>query len=189
MAIIPDSEPSHLTPGTTVKFRRVLADYPAPVWALTYHFRQGTVAVSAAGATDGSAHLVTVPPADTAQFAAGTIYWQATVTDDLDTYLVGRGQITAHDNLTAFANGDDYDGRTQAERDLAAVRGAIRALLDGGAVQEYAIGNRSLRRYDLTQLRELEQQLSAQVRGEQNAARMRAGGALFGEINYRIDKP
>jgi len=68
-----------------------------------------------------------------------------------------------------------FDGRTQAEQDLAAVQASIRALINGGAVKQYSIGNRSLTKYDLKDLIMLESQLKAQVKREQ-AAQLAANG-------------
>jgi hypothetical protein len=41
---------------------------------------------------------------------------------------------------------DGYDGRSQAEKDLAAINAEISARATGGFVAEYAIGDRSLKR-------------------------------------------
>ena len=59
--------------------------------------------------------------------------------------------------------------RTQAQKDLEAVQTAIRTLLAGGAVQEYRIGNRNLKRYDLADLIQLEGRLKAEVKREEQA--------------------
>ena len=51
---------------------------------------------------------------------------------------------------------------------LANVRTAINNLLTGGAVQSYSINGRSLQRYSLKELRDLEQQLQARKAAESN---------------------
>ena len=45
---------------------------------------------------------------------------------------------------------------SQAKKDLRLFKTAIRTLIAGGAVQEYKIGNRNLKRYDLPDLIQLE---------------------------------
>ena len=49
------------------------------------------------------------------------------------------------------------------------MQAAIRALIAGGAVQEYKIGNRNLKRYDLPDLIQLEGRLKAEVKREDQA--------------------
>ena len=56
-----------------------------------------------------------------------------------------------------------YDGRTQTEQDLEAVNAAIRAVISGGAVQEYTIGNRHLRKMSMADLLQLQGLLNARV--------------------------
>ena len=61
------------------------------------------------------------------------------------------------------------DGRSQAQKDLDAVQAAIRTIVAGGVVRQYTIGNRSLSKYDLTDLLALETKLKADVNREQKA--------------------
>jgi hypothetical protein len=68
-----------------------------------------------------------------------------------------------------------FDGRSQAEIDLDAVKAAIRAIVSGGVVQEYRIGTRNLKKYDLVDLIQLESKLKAEVKREQ-AASLQAQG-------------
>lgn len=60
---------------------------------------------------------------------------------------------------------------TTAER-LAEIQAAISAILTGG--QEYTIGSRKLRRADLAQLQELEQQLQSELASETYSTRVYA---------------
>ena len=68
-----------------------------------------------------------------------------------------------------------FDGRSQSQKDLDACQAAIRSLMSGGAVQEYRIGTRSLKRYDLAELLALESRLKAQVARESKAAMIANG--------------
>jgi hypothetical protein len=61
------------------------------------------------------------------------------------------------------------------QQDLAAVQAAIRAMVSGGAVAEYTIGTRRLKKMELTDLLQLEGKLKAEVKREQAAALMANG--------------
>lgn len=56
-----------------------------------------------------------------------------------------------------------------------AVQAAIRAIVSGGVVQEYKIGTRSLKKYEMADLIALEGKLKAEVKREQ-AAQLAANG-------------
>lgn len=100
---------------------------------------------------------------------AGTYYFQAFVKDfALNRYLVGSGQIQVGANLEAIAS--PFDGSTEAQKMLKAVEAAIKARLEGGAVDSYEIRGRNLRRTPLPQLIELRSQLRIEVAREQSAA-------------------
>ena len=50
-----------------------------------------------------------------------------------------------------------------------AVQAAIRTIVAGGVAKEYTIGNRSLKKYDMADLLQLESKLKAEVKREQMA--------------------
>lgn len=191
MAEIPLDEPVSFTAGDTVSWRKLLADYPATDgWVLSYAFRAPAGAgLDVTAAADGAGFLVTLTAWQTAAFAAGVLYWQARVTRSMEVHSVDTGQCVVQPSLSATATTAAFDGRTPLQKDLDAVRSAIRALLTGGAVQEYSIGNRSLRRYSLQELQTLESHLVQQVAREQGAARLSAGGPFFKSLNYRLERP
>lgn len=104
-------------------------------------------------------------------------YWQAVATaiaGGAKTTL-GSGSLTIEPSLAYVGTPGAYDGRSQAELDLAAVQLAIRTLLAGGSTKEYKIGNRSLKRYDLAELLQLEAKLKADVARELKAEKMANG--------------
>ena len=67
-----------------------------------------------------------------------------------------------------------FDGRSEAEVELAEVRAAIRGLITGGVAQ-YTIGTRTATKLDLPKLMERESNLKAIVARERAAARLAAG--------------
>lgn len=109
--------------------------------------------------------------------AATSYAWQAVaeaVSGGALTTL-GTGSITLLPSLAYQGQPAAFDGRTQARRDLDAVQAAIRARVNGGAVDEYTIGNRRLKRMDIKDLLMLESKLKAEVARER-AAEMIANG-------------
>lgn len=148
--------------------------------SLTYYFRLNTAGegVTATGVAYSDGWKITIPAATSAGMDAGTgWYFQAVLTaisgGAVSEY--SRGQIEVQASLAYAGSPAAFDGRTQAQKDLDAVQAAIRSLMTGGATQEYRIGNRSLKRYDLADLLALESQLKATVVRE-NKAKIIASG-------------
>ena len=185
MAEIPFNEPVFFTAGDTVQWRKQLTDYPVSEgWELVYSFRgQGPgQGFETAPDTDSGDHLVTLNPATTAPLKAGPVYYVAKVTLGDAVYTVSRGQIEVKADLTALSVDAHYDARSQTEKDLAAVEGAIRTQINGGIVQEYSIGNRSLRRYSLAELQELKKDLRAQINQKQQQQNLADGNPFLRQV-------
>lgn len=147
---------------------------------LTYYFRLNTVGegVTATGVAYNSGWKVTLPAATTATMDASTGWFfqaVATAVSDGATLEYSRGQIEVKPSLAYSGTPGAFDGRTQAQTDLDAVQAAIRSLVSGGAVQEYRIGNRNLKRYELSELLELESRLKSIV-AKENKAKLIASG-------------
>lgn len=88
---------------------------------------------------------------------------------------LGTGSITLLPSLAYQGQPAAFDGRSQAQKDLDAVQAAIRARISGGGVAEYTIGNRRLKRMEMSDLLMLEARLKAEVTRER-AAEMIANG-------------
>lgn len=147
---------------------------------LTYYFRLNTAGegVTATGVAYNSGWKVTLLAATTATMEASTGWFfqaVATATSDGATLEYSRGQIEVKPSLAYSGTPGAFDGRTQAQADLDAVQAAIRSLVSGGAVQEYRIGNRNLKRYELSELLELESRLKSIV-AKENKAKLIASG-------------
>ena len=117
----------------------------------------------------------TISASDSAGFDAGTWYWQAIATKGSEKITLGYGSLTVEAALEYAGTPGAFDGRTQVKKDLEAVQTAIRTLIAGGAVQEYKIGNRNLKRYELADLIQLEGRLKAEVKREEQAELMANG--------------
>ena len=175
--------PSTIRAGDTVRWRadETVDNFGNAVtsanWSLQYFFRsntagEGATITATAAATGWEA---VIPAATSSGFDAGQWFWQAIATSGDDRLTLGAGQITVLAALDYIGAPDAFDGRTQAEQDLAAVQAAIRALINGGGVKEYTIGSRSIKKYELKDLVMIESQLKAQVKREQ-AAQLMANG-------------
>ena len=106
---------------------------------------------------------------DSALFDAGDWFWQAIASKGSEKITIGYGNLKVEAALEYAGLPGAFDGRSQAKKDLEAVQAAIRTLIAGGAVQEYKIGNRNLKRYDLPDLIQLEGRLKAEVKREDQA--------------------
>ena len=146
-------------------------------YTLTWYARTNTASEGATvvGVAEGTGWRVTVPSATTTGFDAGSWTWQAIATYSTLQYTAGRGQFTV--KATAYYTGTPgaFDDRSRAEIDLSYVEAAIRTLAQGGMVQEYSIGGRSLRRYKMVELLQLRDELKNEIAMERKAERIRQG--------------
>jgi hypothetical protein len=178
-------EPDELSPGDTAEWRKALSDYRAgDGWALTYYFRNASgTGFDVVGVADGDAWEMSVEVP--ANVTPGRIDWEAWATKGAEKQRVGRGKATVAQSLKALAANAACDGRTQAERDLDAVRAALVPTTAAG-VQEYEIGgagtNRRVRYFSKAELLELETRLAQRVNRERRRANRRKGAPFFKNI-------
>ena len=141
--------------------------------SLVYYLRTNTASEGATvtGVAEGTGWKFTIAANTSAGFDAGSWYFQAvaTATSGGAVTTIRTGKLTVDRSLAYSGTPGAFDGRSQAQQDLETVQAAIRSLMSGGGVQEYRIGNRSLKRYELADLLALETQLKAQVAREQKA--------------------
>ena len=146
-------------------------------YTLTWYARTNTASEGATivGVAESDGWRVTVPSSTTADFDAGLWTWQAIATAGALQHTAGRGQFTVKPTLAYTGTPGAFDDRSRAEIDLEKVEAAIRTLAEGGVVQEYTIGNRSLKRYKMTELLQLRDTLKAEVDRERRAEKVRQG--------------
>ena len=146
MAITPPTtEPAFIQAGDTTTWQKTLADYPASAgWVLAYRLINSAGVIDITAAASGDDHLVTIPAATTADYAAGAYTWVATVTLATERYTLGRGTVTVQPDLAAQPAG--FDARSTAQKALDDLRAALlRWLSTSGHVQEYEIAGRRMR--------------------------------------------
>ena len=156
--------------GTTIDS----GTYTLKWYARTNTASEGTTIT---GVAEGDGWRITVPASTTANFDAGLWTWQAVATEDTNNtqYTAGRGQFTVKASAVYSGTPGAFDDRSRAEIDLGHVETAIRTLAQGGMVQEYSIGGRSLRRYKMTELLELRSTLQNEVAMERRREKIRQG--------------
>ncbi len=175
--------PAQIRAGDTVTWRdeasrdNLGAAITSSGWTLTYYLRTNTASEGATvvGTSAGEGWQFTIAATTSAGFDAGQWYWQALATSGADKLTIGSGQLQVLAGLSYTGSPAAFDGRSQAQKDLEAVQAAIRAIVSGGVVQEYKIGTRSLKKYEMADLIQLESKLKAEVKREQ-AATMVANG-------------
>tara|TARA_R110002020_G_scaffold130412_4_gene291754 strand:- start:1439 stop:2026 length:588 start_codon:yes stop_codon:yes gene_type:complete len=148
--------------------------------SLVYYFRLNTEAegVTATAVAYNSGWKTTLSSAVSGAMAANPgWFFQAVLTKTSDNTVqeYSRGQLELRPSLAYTGTPGAFDGRTQAQKDLDAVKAAIRSIVAGGAVSEYRIGTRNLKRYDLSELLELESRLKSIV-AKENKAKLIASG-------------
>jgi hypothetical protein len=169
--------PSEIRAGDTIQWRDVEGvdnlgnTVSSAAYTLTYYLRFNAASEGATvvGTAYGTGWEFSIAAATSAGFDAGTWYWQAVATKTGSTITLGSGQFTVLAALSYSGTPAALDGRSQAQKDLDAVQAAIRAIVSGGVVRQYTIGNRSLSKYDMKDLLELESKLKAEVKREQMA--------------------
>ncbi len=92
---IPEVEPTKEIAGTTWLWKKILSDYPASEWTLTYNFllETGTTNFEIEASADGDDHLVDVDEATTSAYTPGNYQWQAFATDGTDRCFIDAGCI------------------------------------------------------------------------------------------------
>lgn len=170
--------PSSIYAGDTVKFNipSTAAYNSGASWVGTFTLKHntGNDAISVTGVADGSGGWnFTITAAQTANLHVQVHWWQLYVTKTAERYTLGQGELLVLANIPNA--GTTYNGKSQAQIDLESVQAEMRARITGGGVQEYTIGNRSLKKVPMTDLIALESKLKADVARELRATRIAKG--------------
>lgn len=183
----PSNEPHALRAGDTWQWRRddLATDYPAGTWTLTYRFRHPSAAgFEVIASADGTAHAVTVTAATTAGYTAGTYAWQAQVSTGAgEKHTVDEGTLTVAPSFFAGAASATYDGRTTARKILEAIELLLTGFTD---VQEYSVGDVSIKKMTRVELLKARSLLQAEVRAEEIAERLRNGERVPNKLRVRF---
>ena len=151
----------------------------SPDWSVIYYLRTnlGPLGATVNSSAYNDGFQFTIASNVTETFAAGDWFYQAVANKSgNEKQTIATGTFEVLPNLTfTGSNPAALDDRTQAKKDLDAIESAIRAIYNGGVVQEYKIGNRDVKKYDLPDLIVLRDKLKSIVVRE-NKAQMIANG-------------
>ena len=176
--------PSKMRAGDTIKWRDDSTtdvfgdDMTSTDWVVTYYLRTNTASEGATvvGTTYLTGWQFEIAGTTTANFDAGDWFLQAIATKIVETpTTIATGQFEVLAALKYAGTPGAYDGRSQIRKDLDTVESAIRTILDGGGIQEYRIGSRTAKKYDLSELIQLKAQLKAELVREEAAETMANG--------------
>lgn len=138
MADIPETEPTEIIAGDTLRWNKTLTDYPADDgWVLKYSLR-GPGVINIISGVAGSIHTLSVSAEDTADYIPGKYVWVAKVYKSQDVlfqrsafqsdayqasamsvYTVGSGAVTITQNLEAVTGQIDLRSDAQIAYDNA----------------------------------------------------------------------
>ena len=144
----------------------------SPDWSVVYYLRTNTGPL---GATINSSAFnngfqFTIASNVTATFTAGDWFYQAVANKSgAEKQTIYTGQFKVLESLEYSGTAVNYDGRSQVEKDLATIQIAIRNIISGGAIQEYKIGTRTAKKYELSELIQLESRYKAELVREKQA--------------------
>jgi hypothetical protein len=172
------AQPAEFYQGDRVRWLEAAA--PADASAVTVWLRPiaAGAAVEVNGVYGDEGWLVELSEAVTAGMNAGEWILQVAAVVDGGRKTIRSGSLAVRQSLAASGTAGGFDYRSQAQKDLEAVEGAIRALTTGA--QEYQIGalgngGRKVRRADLSELIKWRDRLKADVMREKRAEMIAQG--------------
>ena len=137
----------------------------SPDWSVVYYLRTNTgtgATISSAAYNDG--FKFEIASNVTATFKAGNWYYQAVANKSgAQKQTIYSGSFEVLKSLEFSGTAKSFDGRSQVEKDLEVIQTAIRNIINGGAIQEYKIGTRTAKKYELSELIMLEARYKAEL--------------------------
>ena len=127
----------------------------SPDWSVVYYLRTNTAPLGATinSSANNDGFKFSIASNVTATFNAGTWFYQAVANKSgEEKQTIFTGQFKVLESLEYSSVATNYDGRTQLRKDFDAIEATIKALVTGQAVQEYKIGSRSIKKYELSEL-------------------------------------
>ena len=184
MAQVLTATPQRITAGDTAKWLLTLADYPAPVWVVSYTLVKAGVKVSFDASPSGADHLISITKATTAFWQAGSYTYQAVATSATERILIETGVIEIIADFAQATTGLDARSHSQKMVDL------LRAVIEGRASKtdkQYSIGGRMMMSLTPIELRTELDYWEARLRTEQASDRQRkTGKSRFGSVQVRF---
>lgn len=183
MAEILTSEPSSVTAGDTIRWRKSLSDYPATAWTLKYRLINAAGKIDITAGANGSDYLIDVPAVTSAAWMAGDYDWQSYVEKGAERYTVSVGRIVIAPNLAAQPGG--YDNRSYARKVLDAIEAALMGRASKSQLETEVAGRR-IKYIPFSDLLALRDKFRAEVRSEDIAEKLANIGGSSGKVMVRI---
>ena len=159
-------------------------------YALSYSLRGPGAVLDLNATSSGSGWKTAMSTTQSAALNTGAAnavwFWQAYASKTGERILAGEGSLVVKPNLAALTG--TYDGRTQQEKDLEAVRLEISSRINGGATVEYSIGSRQLKKEPISELIKLEDRLKMEVARQRTAQRVANGQGNPGKVMVRFSR-
>ena len=170
--------PTTIRAGDYIQWRLPASDdvfgnaISSPDWSVTYYLRTRigpqAATVSSSAYIDGFQFTIASNVSET--FSKGEWFYQAVANKSgAEKQTIYTGQFKVLESLEYSGTAVNYDGRSQVEKDLATIQAAIRNIISGGAIQEYKIGTRNAKKYELSELIMLEARYKAELVREKQA--------------------
>ena len=144
----------------------------SPDWSVIYYLRTnlGPLGATVNSSAYNDGFQFTIASNVTEAFIAGDWFYQAVANKSgNEKQTIYTGQFEVLEGLAYSGTPSSFDGRSQVEKDLETIQTAIRNIISGGVVQEYKIGTRSAKKYELKELIMLKSQLKAELVREKQA--------------------
>ena len=144
----------------------------SPDWSVTYYLRTNTAPVGATVTSTAfnDGFKFSIASNITQTFVDGDWFYQAVADKSgAEKQTIISGTFKVLKSLAYTGTPFNYDGRLQVEKDLELVETAIRNIVSGGAIQEYKIGTRNAKKYELSELLVLKSQLKVELVREKQA--------------------
>ncbi len=144
----------------------------SPDWTVIYYLRTNTNSEGATitGTAFNDGFQFSIAANVSVNFDAGNWFYQAIANKSgAEKQTIATGAFEVLPTLEYTSTPSAFDGRSQVEKDLETIQTAIRNIISGGVVQEYKIGTRSAKKYELSELIMLESRYKAELIREKQA--------------------
>ena len=144
----------------------------SPDWTVIYYLRTNTNSEGATitGTAFNDGFQFSIAANVSVNFDSGNWFYQAIANKSgAEKQTIATGAFEVLPTLEYTSTPSAFDGRSQVEKDLETIQTAIRNIISGGVVQEYKIGTRSAKKYELSELIMLESRYKAELIREKQA--------------------
>ena len=170
--------PSEIRAGDLIQWRLAATQdvfgnsISSPDWSVIYYLRTNTGPLGATvnSSTYNDGFEFSIASNVSATFIKGDWYYQAVANKSgAEKQTIATGSFKVLPSLEFSGLALSFDGRSQVEKDLETIQTAIRNIVSGGVVQEYKIGSRTAKKYELSELIMLESRYKAELIREKQA--------------------